>query len=43
MKAHNFLFDFVPKELLYIKNNNSKYELELTTALCVLCTSDADM
>jgi hypothetical protein len=43
MKAHNLLFNFIPKELLNIKNNYSKYELELSLALGVLCTSDGDM
>jgi hypothetical protein len=27
MIACNFLFNFIPKELLYVKNNSSKYEL----------------
>jgi hypothetical protein len=43
IKAHNFLFDFVPKELHYIKNNYSRSELQLTAALGVLCMSDGDM
>jgi hypothetical protein len=43
LKAHNFLSDFVPKELIYIETNNSKYEADLTVALCMLCTSDSDM
>jgi hypothetical protein len=43
MKTHNFLFDFEPKELLYTKNNYSLCELQLTTALGVLCTSDSDV
>jgi hypothetical protein len=43
MKAHNFLFNFIPKELLYIKNNYSKCELQLAPALGVLCTSDGDV
>jgi hypothetical protein len=33
-KSTNFLLDFVPKELIYIKNNNSKQVLDLTPALC---------
>jgi hypothetical protein len=43
INAHNFLFNFVPKELLYIKNNYSKFEQELAPALGVLCTLDGDM
>jgi hypothetical protein len=35
MIACNFLFNFIPKELLYVKNNSSKYELNLTAALCM--------
>jgi hypothetical protein len=42
MIACNFLFDFIPKELLYVKNNGSKYELNLTAALRVLCSPDGD-
>jgi hypothetical protein len=38
MIASNFLFNFIPKELLYVKNNSSKYELKLSTASRVLCT-----
>jgi hypothetical protein len=38
-KAHNFLFDFVPKELIYLK----KSELQLTTAIDTLCTLDGDV
>jgi hypothetical protein len=33
--AGNFLFNFIPKELLYVKNNSSKYELKLSAAQCV--------
>jgi hypothetical protein len=33
MIACNFLFNFIPKELFYMKNNSSKYELKLSTAL----------
>jgi hypothetical protein len=40
MKAHNFLFDFVPKELPDIKKKSLKYELELTATLGMLCTLD---
>jgi hypothetical protein len=29
----NLLFNFVPKELIYVKNNSSKYELQLSAAL----------
>jgi hypothetical protein len=25
MIARNFLFNFIPKEILYVKNNSSKY------------------
>jgi hypothetical protein len=32
MMAGNFLFNFIPKELLYVKNNSSKYELKLSAA-----------
>jgi hypothetical protein len=42
MIACNFLFDFIPKELLYVKNNSSKYELNLTAGLRVLCSLDGD-
>jgi hypothetical protein len=35
MIACNFLFNFVPKELLYVKNNSSKYKLNLSAALGV--------
>jgi hypothetical protein len=35
MIAGNFLFNFIPKELLYVKNNSSKYELKLSAARCV--------
>jgi hypothetical protein len=35
MIACNFLFNFVPKELFYVKNNSSKYKLKLSAALCV--------
>jgi hypothetical protein len=45
MKAHNALLDFIPKglqRLLYIKNN-SKYELDLTSAIGVLHISEDDM
>jgi predicted DNA-binding ribbon-helix-helix protein len=38
MTARNFLFNFIPKELLYMKNNSSKYELNLSAALRVPCT-----
>jgi hypothetical protein len=43
MKAHNFLFDFIPKELLYIINNNLKYDLELTSAPGMQCMSDGNV
>jgi hypothetical protein len=43
MKTHNFLFDFIPKDLLYIKNNNRKYELGLTAALGKLYMLDSNM
>jgi hypothetical protein len=32
MIAGNFLFNFIPKELLYVKNNSSKYEHKLSAA-----------
>jgi hypothetical protein len=35
MIAGNFLFNFIPKELLYVKNNSFKYELKLSAARCV--------
>jgi hypothetical protein len=38
MIAGNFLFNFIPKELLYAKNNSSKYELKLSAARRVLRT-----
>jgi hypothetical protein len=28
MIACNFLFNFIPKELFYMKNNSSNYELK---------------
>jgi hypothetical protein len=40
IKARDFPFNLIPKELLYIKNNYSKCELELDPALGVLYTSD---
>jgi hypothetical protein len=43
MIACNFPFNFIPKELLYVKNNGSKYELNLTAALRMPCTSDGDV
>jgi hypothetical protein len=33
MIACNFLFNFIPKELFYMKNNSSKYELKLSSTL----------
>jgi hypothetical protein len=30
MIASNFLFNFIPKELHYVKNNSSKHELKLS-------------
>jgi hypothetical protein len=36
--ARNFLFNFIPKELLYVKNNSSKYELNLSAAISVHST-----
>jgi hypothetical protein len=39
-ESHNFFFSFIPKELLYIKNNYSKCEMELTAALGVICMSN---
>jgi hypothetical protein len=33
MIACDFIFNFTPKELLYMKNNSSKYELKCSTAL----------
>jgi hypothetical protein len=38
MKARNFLLNFIPKELLYIKYNDLEYDLELAAALGLLCT-----
>jgi hypothetical protein len=35
MIACNFLFNFIPKELLQVKNNSSKHELNLSAALGV--------
>jgi hypothetical protein len=34
---HNFQFYFMPKESIYVKNNNWKYELDPTAALESLC------
>jgi hypothetical protein len=33
MIACNFFFNFIPKELFYVKNNSSKYELKPGTTL----------
>jgi hypothetical protein len=41
--ASNFLFNFIPKELLYMKNNSSKYELKLGATLRVPRTHYTDM
>jgi hypothetical protein len=38
--AYHFLFYLVPKQLLYMNNNSSKYKLNPTAALGMLCTSD---
>jgi hypothetical protein len=43
MIASNFLFNFIPKELLYVKNNSSKYELKLGATLHVPHTYYTDM
>jgi hypothetical protein len=45
MMACNFPFNFILKELLYVKNNSSKYELNLTAALklnSVACSPQAN-
>jgi hypothetical protein len=42
MTACNLPFNFIPKELLYVKNNSSKYELNITDALGMLCTRTSD-
>jgi hypothetical protein len=41
--ASNFLFNFIPKELLYVKNNRSKYELKLSAARRVSATQYGSM
>jgi hypothetical protein len=43
MIASNFLFNFMPKELLYVKNNSSECELKLDATLCMPCTYYANM
>jgi hypothetical protein len=43
MIASNFLFNFEPKELLYMKNNSLKYELKLCATLRMPRTYYADM
>jgi hypothetical protein len=43
MIACNFLFNFIPKELFYMKNNSSKYELKLSTSLRVPGADYSDM
>jgi hypothetical protein len=35
MIACTFHFSFIPKELFYVKNNSSKYGLNLSAALCM--------
>jgi hypothetical protein len=40
--ARNFLFNFIPKALLYVKNNSSKYELNLSAAVSVHSTYFGD-
>jgi hypothetical protein len=35
MIACNFHFNFIPKELLYMRNNSSQYELNLSAATLV--------
>jgi hypothetical protein len=35
MIASNFLLNFISKELFYVKNSSSKYELKLGAALHV--------
>jgi hypothetical protein len=39
----NFHFNFIPKELLYMKNNSSKYELNLSAAKPVPCAEYSSM
>jgi hypothetical protein len=43
MIACNFHFNFIPKEILYVKNNSSKYELNLSAALRVPSTEYGGM
>jgi hypothetical protein len=43
MIASNFLFNFIPKELLYMKNKSSQYELKLSGASGMPCTYCTDM
>jgi hypothetical protein len=43
MIASNFLFNIIPKELLYVKNNSSKYERKLSIILRVPHTYYTDM
>jgi hypothetical protein len=39
----NFLFNFIPKELFYVKNNGSKCELKSSATLGVPGTDYGDM
>jgi hypothetical protein len=43
MIACNVRFNFIPKELFYVKNNSSKYEFKLCTALSVSGTDLGDV
>jgi hypothetical protein len=43
MIASNFLLNLIPKELLYMKNNHSKYELKLSATLGMPHTYYDDM
>jgi hypothetical protein len=43
MIASNFLFNFTPKELLYVKNNSSKYKLKLSAAQRMPCAYYGNM
>jgi hypothetical protein len=43
MIASNFFFNFIPKELLHMKNNSSKYELKLSATLRMPCTYYTDV
>jgi hypothetical protein len=42
MIACNFHFNFIPEELVYMKNSSTKYELKCSAAVCVPGTDLGD-